>query len=226
MKNHVNNTIGLSHLTIIVLLIALLIFMVTLIFLSQEHVEKDAFTPVVNESRLKEQREIDKIAAEIKQIRSDTAGSLFWLKMIGIILTVGSAVGGYLIGQSSMTHKRLAFENRKEVDSIFQSIIKELSDKESLLRAAASVKLGKVLDFFPEEWDRGDDPHRRDRIIDLTKQVLAASLSIEEHSKVLKMLTIAIVLHHPWKNDPNEEKSKLGDLRGIDLSGAKTSDAY
>ena len=45
---------------------------------------------------VKNLREIDKLAAEIRQIRSDTTGSLFWLKMIALFVTVGGAVGGYL----------------------------------------------------------------------------------------------------------------------------------
>ncbi len=141
MRIQMNKNIGLSQLTIIGLVIIVLIAIVTIVFLSQELVEKDAFTPVMNESNLKEVREIDKLAAEVKQIRSDTAGSLFWLKMIALFVTVGGAVGGYLIGQSNITHKRIAFENRKEVDSVYQSIVQELSDVKPILRAAATVKL-------------------------------------------------------------------------------------
>jgi len=40
-------------------------------------------TPVGSGASVREQREIDKLNAEIKQIRSDTGGSLFWLKMAG-----------------------------------------------------------------------------------------------------------------------------------------------
>lgn len=220
-----NKNIGLSQLTIVGLLIVVLIAIVTIVFLSQELVEKDAFTPVTNESNLKEVREIDKLAAEVRQIRSDTAGSLFWLKMIALFVTVGGAVGGYLVGQSNITRKRIAFENRKEVDSVYQSMVQELSDEKPILRAAAAVKLGNILQSFPEEWDPNKDLDRN-RIIELTKRVLAASLSIENESKVLKTLTIAIAQHHPWEENPNEEIRTRGDLRGIDLSGAQAKDAY
>jgi hypothetical protein len=220
-----NKNIGHSQLTIVGLVIVVLIAIVTIVFLSQELAEKDAFTPVTNESNLKEVREIDKLAAEVRQIRSDTTGSLFWLKMIALFVTVGGAVGGYLVGQSNITRKRIAFENRKEVDSVYQSIVQELSDEKPILRAVAVVKLGNILQSFPEEWDPNKDLDRN-RIIELTKRVLAASLSIENESKVLKTLTIAIVQHHPWEENPNEEIRTRGDLRDIDLSGAHAKDAY
>ena len=204
MRIWMNKNIGFSQLTIVGLVIVVLIAIVTIVFLSQELAEKDAFTPVTNESNLKEVREIDKLAAEVRQIRSDTAGSLFWLKMIALFVTVGGAVGGYLVGQSNITRKRIAFENRKEVDSVYQSIIRELSDEKPILRATAAVKLGKILQSFPKEWDPNKDLDRN-RIIELTKRVLAASLSIENEFKVLKTLTIAIVQHHPWEENPNEE---------------------
>lgn len=225
MRIQMNKNIGHSQLTIVGLVIVVLIAIVTIVFLSQELAEKDAFTPVTNESNLKEVREIDKLAAEVRQIRSDTTGSLFWLKMIALFVTVGGAVGGYLVGQSNITRKRIAFENRKEVDSVYQSIVQELSDEKPILRAVAVVKLGKILQSFPEEWDPNKDLDRN-RIIELTKRVLAASLSIENESKVLKTLTIAIVQHHPWEENPNEEIRTRGDLRDIDLSGAQAKDAY
>ena len=225
MRIQINKNIGLSQLTIAGLVILVLITIFTLVFLSQEFVEKGALTNPTNESNLKEVREIDKLAAEVRQIRSDTFGSLFWLKMIALFVTVGGAVGGYLVGQSNKTRKRIAFENRKEVDSFYQSIIQELSDEKPILRAAATVKLGKILQYFPEEWDPNNDLDRN-RIIELTKRVLAATLSIENEPKVLKTLTIAIVQHHPWEENPNEEIKTRGDLQSIDLSGAKAKDAY
>lgn len=221
MKKQTTKISGLSQIVMIVLLVGMLIAIVAITFLSQELVEKNAFSPVTNESNLMEQREIDKISAEIRQIRSDTAGSLFWLKMVALFVTVGGAVGGYLVGQSRTTRQRITFENRKEVDSIYQSIVKELSDSSALLRAAAAVKLGKIMQSFPEEWDPDKDTHRRDRLIELTKRVLAAALSIEENPTVLKTLTIAIVQHHPWEDNP-----ELSDLHGVNLSYAKAVDAY
>ncbi len=218
---------GLSHFTIVGLLVAILIAIVVIILLSQALVERDALTPSpsTDVSALKEQREIDKLAAEIRQIRSDTAGSLFWLKMIALFVTVGGAVGGYLVGQSRTTRARIAFEDRKNVDAVFHSIVQELSDEAELLRTAAAVKLGTILRSFPHEWNVSDV--RRDQLIQLTKQVLAASLTIEREDKVLKTLTIALVLHHPWENDPKaKDKRRYADARGLDLSAAKAVDAY
>jgi uncharacterized protein YjbI with pentapeptide repeats len=57
------------------------------------------------------------------------------------------------------------------------------------------------------------------QLIELTKQVLAASLAIEEGAKVRKTLTIALVLHRP-------EEGKPADVRATDLSNAKAADAY
>jgi hypothetical protein len=73
---------ALSQLQIKVLVDAVLIISIAIIMTSQALVQRDAFTqsPSSNVSILKGQREIDKLATEIRQIRSDTAGSLFWLK--------------------------------------------------------------------------------------------------------------------------------------------------
>ena len=179
-------------------------------------------------SQLKTQREIDKLTAEIKQIRSDTAGSLFWLKLVGVFVTVGAAVGGYLIAQTRSSRDRAAaaerearlrldFEHRVQVDSAFQSIVQDLSAAQSpLLRATAAMKLGKLLQAPPVEWHLEDE--RRDELWALSKQILAASLAIESDEKVLKALTIAVALH--------ADGAEQGDLRGLDFSLAKAADAY
>ena len=219
--------IGLSQLTIAMLVILVLLVSAVIVYLSQIVAEQSAFTitPPVNVTTPKEQYEIAKLAAEIRQIRSDTSGSLFWLKMIALFVTVGGAIGGYLIGQSRSTRTRIEFEDRKNVDTAYQSIVQELSDKSALLRAAAAVKLGMILKSFPHEWNVNGI--RREQLIDLTKQVLASSLSIENESKVLKTLTSAIALHHPWENDSDAgDRTRYGDLRGVDLSSAKGCDAY
>ena len=210
---------GLGRFTIVVMVIAVLIAIVFVVMWRQEVVERDAITP---SPATKEQRELDKLSAEIKRIRSDTAGSLFWLKMTALFVTVGGAVGGYLIGQSKMARVRIDFEDRKNVDTVYQSIVRELSEKPILLRAAAAVKLGMILERFPAEWRVSDD--RRKELIQLTKKVLAASLAIEEDTKVLKTITIALARHRPWEDDPL--RKDYVDLRELDLSGAKATDAF
>ncbi|MEP7375189.1 MAG: pentapeptide repeat-containing protein [Chitinophagaceae bacterium] len=165
-----------------------------------------------------------KIEAEIKQIRSDTSGSLFWLKLIGIFVTVGGAVGGYLIGQSRATQKKLNFEHRKDVDIAYQAIVQELSSKEAILRATAAVKLGSILQNFPAEWNVTLE--RENQLVKLTKQVLAAALSIEADEKVLKTITIALVLHKSLQNEIKGKKVNFADVRELDLSGAKAKNAY
>lgn len=117
---------GLSDRAIAGLVVAALVAVVAITYLSQALVEREALTrPSSSEPSAvkgeKEQREIDKLAAEIRQIRSDTAGSLFWLKMIALFVTVGGAVSGYLIGQSRNTHRRIDFEKRNNVDAVYQS---------------------------------------------------------------------------------------------------------
>lgn len=195
----------------------MVILIIVVVYYTQQLSEQTSLPPIV-ETSSKEQYEIAKLAAEIRQIRSDTSGSLFWLKMIALFVTVGGAVGGYLVGQKQTTKKRLEFENLKNVDSTYQSIVLELADKSPLLRAAAVVKLGTILKSFPSAWDVDDA--RKDQMIQLTKQVLAASLAIEKDPKVLKTLTIALVLHKRF------QKKRLADLRDIDLSLAKAADAY
>jgi uncharacterized protein YjbI with pentapeptide repeats len=162
--------------------------------------------------------EITKLEAEIRKIRSEVAGSLFWLKMVALFVTVGGAISGYLIGQSRTTIAKLNFENRKIVDEVFQSIVQELADESPILRAAAAVKLGAILNSFPAEWNVSD--YRKEQILQLTKQVLAAALSIEDEQKVLKTLTINIILHKP------ESGRGLASVQELDLSGAKAKDAY
>ena len=210
---------GLGQFTIIVMVIAVLMAIIFVVMWRQEVVERDAITP---SPATKEQREIDKLAAEIKRIRSDTAGSLFWLKMTALFVTVGGAVGGYLVGQSKMARARIDFEDRKNVDTVYQSIVRELSEKPTLLRAAAAVKLGMILERFPAEWNVSDA--RREELVQLTKKVLAAALAIEEDDKVLKTLTIALARHRPWKDDPIMKD--YADLKELDLSGAEAVDAY
>ena len=212
---------GLNQLAIVAILLAILAASVGIVYWSQFLVEKDAFT---GSSNSKEQYEVAKLAAEIRQIRSDTSGSLFWLKMIALFVTVGGAVGGYLVGQSSATRARIEFDDRRNVDAAYQAIVQELSNEAPLLRAAAVVKLGMILRSFPSEWSVSDS--RRDQLVDLTKQVLAASLSIETEPKILKTVTSAIALHHPWENSGDPERKRFADLRQIDLSGAKGHDAY
>ena len=203
----------------VIVIVVLLVLAVTLFmsFLLQSRAESGALTPIVaGGTSAKEQREIDKLNAEIKQIRSDTGGSLFWLKMAGLFVTLGAAVGGYLIGQAKFTKDRLDFEHRQTVDNTYHAIIQELSVETPLLRVASAMRLGKLLQSPPVEWRVSDD--RRQELSQLTKQVLAASLAIEKDEKVLKALTIALGLH--------AEESEHADLRELDLSGAKAKDAY
>lgn len=213
---------------IIIIFIGFIIIIFTA-FLLQNYAEKNAFIlenkinskdTIVENS--KNQYEIYKLVAEIRQIRSDTSGSLFWLKLVALFVTVGGAVGGYLIGLSRTTQKRLDFEHRKEIDLSFQSIISELSSDEAILRTAAAVKLGSMLQDFPTEWNVSDE--RREELIQLTKEILAAGLSIEKNEKVLKCMTIALVKKS--KINRKTEQEIYPNLRNIDLSGANANDAY
>jgi len=197
-------------------------------FLLQRSAERDALTAGTStRPATKEQREVDKLAAEVKRIRSDTEGSLYWLKLAAVFVTVGAAVGGYLVAQSRTVRAQAAaegareearqdFERRARVDTAGQSIVGELSsDKSTLLRATAAMKLGKLLKAPPGEWHLDDE--RRSELSSLTKQILAASLAIESDAKVLKALTIAVALHG---------EDAPGDLRELDFSLAQAADAY
>ena len=203
----------------------LLVGILVLGYLLQAFVERNALPPE-GAAAPKEEYEIAKLAAEIRQIRSDTYGSLFWLKAVALFVTVGGAVGGYLIGQSKTTERRLEqereIENRKNVDAQYQSLVQELSDSNSaVLRATAAVKMGHILETFPSEWE--SPPERQKQIIELTKKVLAAALAIETDAKVQKTLTSALVLH---KSQMEDGSTSYADLRGIDLSLARAEDAY
>jgi len=227
-----------ESLAIALSVVGLLAVVLALVYVSQYMIERDALSPVDDPAQLRELREVDKLSAEIRQIRSDTGGSLFWLKLVGVLVTVGGAVGGYLVGQSRSTRRRLEFDDRRKVDELYQQMVMELCSESELLRTAAAVKLGGLLRAFPQEWQVSDS--RRDELVQLTKQVLAASLAIEQQAKVLKTLTIQVVLDRPWAEDEEEtrrchpwddsaepqSKSEYGDLRGADLSNAKADDAY
>jgi hypothetical protein len=217
MKRTLRSRLVLNQPVIVVVVLLVLAVMLLTSFLLQSRAERGALTPIVaGGTSAKELREIDKLNAEIKQIRSDTGGSLFWLKMAGLFVTVGAAVGGYLIGQARSTKDKLDFEHRQSVDATYHAIIQELSVETPLLRVASAMRLGKLLQSPPVEWHVS--PARRQELSQLTKQVLAASLAIETEPKVLKALTIALGLH--------AEESEHADLRQLDLSGAKAKDAY
>src|SRR6266550_1486157 len=166
--------LGLDKFGAPILIALMLLAIILVVYYTQRLSEQTSLPPIVTTSP-KEQYEIAKLAAEIRQIRSDTSGSLFWLKMIALFVTVGGAVGGYLIGQSHATTKRIDFENRKNVDSAYQALVQELSDKDApIQRAAAAVKLGAILKSFPSEWTVTEP--RKEQLIELTKQVMAAAL--------------------------------------------------
>jgi uncharacterized protein YjbI with pentapeptide repeats len=219
--------LALTQTVIAVLVLLVLVGVLAVAFLLQREAERHALTPVVSGRNVLAQREIDKLNAEIRQIRSDTSGSLFWLKMAGLFVTVGAAVGGYLVGQSrntqqrvdaerQVTRERLAFEHRQNVDATYHAMVQELTVDSKLLRAASAMKLGKLLQAPPVEWHLTLDRERE--LNDLTEQILAAALAIETEPKVLKALTIALALHGP--------ESEAGDLSNLDLSGAMAKDAY
>lgn len=219
--------LGLTQPVIVVLVLFVLAATVAIAFLLQLQAERDALTPVTGGANVREQREIDKLNAEIKQIRSDTGGSLFWLKMAGLFVTVGAAVGGYLVGQSRntrerveaerrVTQERLEFEHRQNIDATYHALVEQLTVDSPLLRAASAMRLGKLLQAPPVEWRLSADRQRE--LGDLTEQILAAALAIEREPKVLKALTIALALHAP--------DTEAGDLQNLDLSGAKAVDAY
>jgi hypothetical protein len=187
------------------------------------------------DSTYKADYEIFKLRAEVQQIRSDTAGRAFWIKLVGIFITVTGAIAGFLIGQSKAAKDRLkaeekrdqdqlAFQHRKDVDDAYQQIVQELAADKAVLRAAAAVKLGAILQGIPAEWNISDE--RKQQLIKLTKQVIAAALAIEEDEKVRKTLSIALVLHKPAKAPTGKGGELLSDVSGMDLSHANAADAY
>lgn len=216
MERPVNK--GISNRQIIVLLLSVFLSILLGTYGAQYFIDRDIVVSSHELSEKKTEYEINKLDAEIRRIRSDTAGSLFWLKLIALFVTVGGAVGGYLIGQSRSTQAKLDFEDRKSVDEVYQSIVRELADESPILRAAAAVKLGTVLKSFPSEWNVSNE--RKEQLFQLTKQVLAAALSIETDKKVLKTLSINLILHKP------ETFNGLAHVKEMDLSGAKAEDAY
>jgi hypothetical protein len=157
--------IALNQPVVVVIVLLVVAGVVAIAFVLQSNAEHGALTPVSGGGRsVLTQREIDKLDAEIRQIRSDTSGSLFWLKLAGVFVTVGAAVGGYLLGQTRTTRERakadqqiaqqrIDFQDRQNVDAIYQGFVQELSSTSSLLRVAAAMKLGKFfLQSPPVEW--------------------------------------------------------------------------
>jgi uncharacterized protein YjbI with pentapeptide repeats len=216
MNNYPNK--GLSNSQIIIAIIIIFILILSAAYGTQYLIDKNIKVSSEKLSDKKTEYEISKLDAEISQIRSETAGSLFWLKLIALFVTVGGAIGGYLIGQSRSTQAKLNFEDRKNVDEVYQSVVQELADESPILRAAAAVKLGSILKSFPSEWHVSEK--RKEQLCQLTKHVLSAAISIETDKKVLKTISINLVLHKP------EKDKELANMENIDLSGAKAVDAY
>jgi hypothetical protein len=196
-------------------------------FVLQWRAESKAITPVPAGQSALSQRQIDKLNAEIKQIRSDTTGSLFWLKLAGVFVTVGAAVGGYLVGQTTTATRRaetdrknaedrLRFDHRQTVDGTYHAIVQELSSESEFLRVASAMKLGELLKSPPGEWDLDDE--RREELTQLTRRILAASLAIEKDATVLKALTIAIAT--PRKGELR------ANLSSLDFSSARAANAF
>jgi hypothetical protein len=214
---------GLTQTAVIGLVVLIVTLTVAITLFAQAIAERGAISEAAVSKDLATARQVDKLDAEIQKIRSETAGSLFWLKMIGLFVTVGSAVGGYLIAHTRSANMRLQFEKRNEVVRLYQGMVDELSSDKSILRAAAAVRLGAVLEKYPSTWEiegeRSEDT--KQELVKLTKQVLASSLTIEAEPPVLKVLTISIARHKV-----SEEKGKRFDMTGLDLSGAKAVDAY
>jgi uncharacterized protein YjbI with pentapeptide repeats len=222
IRTALNKILTLNAVTVGILVVTLLILIFLVVDNRQQKAVEGVVPPTPEKSPVsaKEPFEIAKLRAEIEQIRSDTSGSLFWLKLIAVFVTVGGAVGGYLLAQTRASRDRIEFEDRKNVDLAYQSIVQELSNDSPLLRAAAAVKLGSILSAFPSEWNVNEE--RKLQLQQLTKDVLAAALATEENEKVLKTITIAIAKHKNLGTD----FEGLADLRGIDMSGAKAADAY
>src|SRR5687768_6015764 len=138
LVNRLRNMMVLNQVTIVIMIIVFLGILVLFIYIIQAQVEQNAFTsiPALNLSKQSDpvkNYEIAKLVAEIRQIQSDTMGSLFWLKLIALFVTVGGAVGGYLVGQSKATREKIAsedrrsklridFEHRKDIDTTYQGI--------------------------------------------------------------------------------------------------------
>src|SRR4030095_630657 len=108
---------GLKQSVIVFLVLVMCVLMVVVVYQTQKIAVQGSLPPITGASK-KEEYEIAKFAAEIQQIRSDTSGSLFWLKMIALFVTVGGAVGGYLLGQSQTTRQKLAFEEQKNIQQL------------------------------------------------------------------------------------------------------------
>jgi len=78
---------GLNQLETVLVVLAIFVASTGIVYWAQAVVEQNAI-PATGTASTKDQFEMAKIAAEIRQIRSDTTGSLFWLKMIGLFVTV------------------------------------------------------------------------------------------------------------------------------------------
>lgn len=211
----------------IALLVALLLALCTLVVVgSQWLVEREPLVIVAADGKApaKEQIELAKLAAEVRQIRGTTSGGEFWLKLVALFVTVGGAIGGYLVAQNFAARARERLDDRRTIDTLFQALVKELADDAPLLRAAAAVKLGEVLHKFPAEWQLS--PERGEELRNLAKRVLAAALTLEQDPKVQKTLTIAILRHEMPLAGANAKGSQKWDMRGLDLSGAHARDAY
>jgi uncharacterized protein YjbI with pentapeptide repeats len=142
-----------------------------------------------------------------------------------LFVTVGGAIGGYLVGQLHATKSRIDFERRKMVDAVYQSILQELAGESALLRGAAAVKLGSLLVAFPSEWEC--TAQRQKELVGLTKSVLASSLATEKDAKVLKTLAANLLMHrHLDRSALTRDPKLFADVRQMDLSLVHAEEAY
>jgi hypothetical protein len=221
-RNQQGNAPGISTATVVALVLLVIALTTVVTLYGQALAENGALNNGTVSKDLTAARQVDKLNAEIQKIRSETAGSLFWLKMIGLFVTVGSAVGGYLLAHTRSTNVRLQFDKRNEVVRLYQNMVDELSSDKSILRAAAAVRLGSILEQYPSTWiiEGERTEATKQELINLTKQVLASALSIESDPAVLKVRTISLA-RHGMAGGKGEY-----DMTNLNLSRAKAADAY
>src|SRR3954462_13980777 len=86
---------GLAKLVVPVTILVVFVVVAVAASKFQNHALRNAITEQGSPpAALKDQREVDKLTAEVEKIRSDTEGSLYWLKLAALFVTVGGAMSG------------------------------------------------------------------------------------------------------------------------------------
>ena len=145
MKRTLRSRLVLNQPMIVVIVLFVLAVTLLMSFLLQSRAESGALTPITaGSATAREQREIDKLNAEIKQIRSDPAAALLERWPFFVTLERLSAA---ILGQAKVTKDRLDLSTAT-VDKTYHAILQSCR-RDACSCGRVGAELGKLLHHRP-----------------------------------------------------------------------------